>query len=494
MRGGGDPYWGGYYYYCGDYYYWDGYYYSPFRNSFSRYHRVERSYVDRYASHGLPVSFPPVPPPLGAPLPRESPNVRLAAPQELEAHIYEPFYASLSTRLLEKNLNEKLRGKLTTSAAARQALTDELHQRLEAAKTADAAARRLDLESFSREQTGRAIELENQAEQLRGEFLRSGVASFFLGSGDWNENRNWRLGTGALDRPREDTLSYEFRVMRAAAYYQEGLSPAQRRLLREIAMELQIAAFKPKDIDDSDDEEPLLWFYPETSRIRLPADLPPGTSAKIAAFEKEKAEVKTELRDALYLADKQSRDQRQRTLSQLAETQRARLESLELLAEDIRIELSAAPQQPGPASLPAFPPELSARIAAYQKGKAELQAALQTKLKEVGATRPSSRARLEMDAFNRQHADRFAALGRERDSLRTELARFAETTAGRGKSVDTLMKEFVDAKQRQDIWHSYRDYQLATLQPGLSPELRRLLFGTALEKLSLPLPSGEYQP
>ena len=48
--------------------------------------------------------------------------------------------------------------------------------------------------------------------------------------------------------------------------------------------------------------------------------------------------------------------------------------------------------------------------------------------------------------------------------------------------------------QQIEIWRNYRDYQIAVLQPGLSPEQRRLLFDAALEKIALTNPDAASAP
>jgi len=54
-----------------------------------------------------------------------------------------------------------------------------------------------------------------------------------------------------------------------------------------------------------------------------------------------------------------------------------------------------------------------------------------------------------------------------------------------------MVAQFSDSlKKLQSYWND-RDYRNAMLQPGLSPEQRRLLFDGALQKLALPLPRGE---
>ena len=64
----------------------------------------------------------------------------------------------------------------------------------------------------------------------------------------------------------------------------------------------------------------------------------------------------------------------------------------------------------------------------------------------------------------------------------------------KGPYADVLSKNFSEALQQLETWRSYRNYQIAVFEPGLSPEQRRLLFDLALEKLSLPLPAGEIPP
>jgi hypothetical protein len=57
-----------------------------------------------------------------------------------------------------------------------------------------------------------------------------------------------------------------------------------------------------------------------------------------------------------------------------------------------------------------------------------------------------------------------------------------------------LLKKFSEAMQQHEIWRNYRDYQIAVLQPGLSPEQRRLLFDAALEKIALATPDAASAP
>ena len=54
-------------------------------------------------------------------------------------------------------------------------------------------------------------------------------------------------------------------------------------------------------------------------------------------------------------------------------------------------------------------------------------------------------------------------------------------------TIEQLLKEFAYAFQKQEAWELYREYEIAVLEPGLSPAQRELLFGAAIEKLDLPL-------
>jgi len=84
-------------------------------------------------------------------------------------------------------------------------------------------------------------------------------------------------------------------------------------------------------------------------------------------------------------------------------------------------------------------------------------------------------------------------LNEEKEAIRSEVARFAAThrESDGEKSVQTLIRNFLDSMREEEAWQPYQDYRTAVYQPGLSPEQRRLLFEIALEKLALPLPDGE---
>jgi hypothetical protein len=475
-------------------------------------------------SNRRPIYFPPTPPPLDTPSP--GPPVgepMLVAPDELAAYVYDLFYAPLSTRLAQGNLTDSLRRRLDAYQRMKLELQDQLHVKLGTLASVDAATKESTLAAFAREQAPRLAALESTAEKLRADLLRGGLVGLFSGTGDWNEHRTWRLGTGRLIRDDDETTAAKFRVARAAVYYQDGLNTAQRRLLQEIAMELQVQAFKPAGATATADDG-LLFFSPDTARVRLPADLPPALADKGAAYQLEKSTLKTELRDTLFEQDRASNSARSRALQQLAEAQAPRVAALEQLAEEIRRELAA---HASAAKSISFPPELTARLIAHQKKRAALQGAIHAKLEEISRILPltqikvvqhtddavgsatltlefrttassSDKRRLvqaAVTAFNREHREQAAALATESASIRAAITALADNSdLASGKKIDRVLQEFARTSMKSEVRPLYEDYALAVLQPGLSPEQRRLLFDAALQKLALPLPGGEFQP
>ena len=222
-----------------------------------------------------------------------------------------------------------------------------------------------------------------------------------------------------------------------------------------------------------------------------------GWPARSPRFGQEKKQLKAELRDALRTYDGAGADERMRVLKQLAANQAPRIAALEERAEDIRRALAGVPDMPGPPAPPPLPDELAARISAYRSHKLDLLTLLHAVLAQPTPVE-RSRERIvpvqeQVAVFNREHAAQFAQLKTEKDGIREALAQYLRSgdTARERKSIGDLLEEFENSRQEQELWDRYRDYQIAVLLPGLSPEQRRLLFDAAVEKLALPLPAGE---
>jgi hypothetical protein len=431
------------------------------------------------------IFYPPVPPPLGAPLPaRDAAGVKTAVPVELAAYVNECFYAPLSTRLGAESpagkLSDALRIRLDAYRATKVALQTELRAKIDLLRETDAASRLAGLEQFAREQTPRIAALEESAEALRRDLVADGAAP-----------------------PGGTTRGNESSALRAAAFYREGLSSDQRRLLREAALEMDTSAMAGID-------GPWFFFSPESSRIRPFTDLTPELVAKVRAYQDEKNALKRELRVAV------TKSSSPPALAALAAQQAPRITALESLAEEIRRGLLARNDPTRRPDLSPLPADLNARIAAYRREKLDLQKALLTRVDEVTKSHPTSRQptdkristadasatqqqekiREAIAAFTRENQACYTALDKSRDGIRGDLARLTNATGAPGSapSADALLKKFSEALQQLEVWRNYRDYQIAVLQPGLSPEQRRLLFDAGLEKLALQTTDGASSP
>lgn len=461
-----------------------------------------------------PVYFPPIPPALGEPVKRRDAVIlgKFAPPAALAHYVFEPFYAPLSTLLFTEELSRKRQERLDAYRTERSALVAELRTKLESLRDSDQTTRARELTAFATQQAARLAALSGLSEELRWNFTHGG---FFEPASTGNETRDWRLG----DDTRWESQVDEIKVLRAAAPFQDGLSSPQRLLVREIEMELMDALNGPTTEIALDEPGPFLYFSPATSRIRIPAEIPAELTAKLEAYKAQKASLKKELRDTLYQQDRAWFNfKRVNTIKALAESQASRFAALEELAEEIRRDLVPYPNPARPPTLP-LPASLAPRIRDYQLRKVALQSMMIAKLEETKLALPDDRVEytrvsgnyvLEVvpnrrssseqktkrqaivDAlapFNAEQSRQYAALARDKEEVLAAVVREAGVLSARDprKSIEQLLKEFAYAFQKQEAWELYREYEIAVLEPGLSPAQRELLFGAALEKLDLPL-------
>jgi hypothetical protein len=409
-----------------------------------------------------------------------------AAPAALADYVNEPFYALLGMRLYRNDLGGDIAAGLARYKTERAALLQELRARLDILRDSAPAVRERELQEFAREQTPRVAALEAEAEAIRLT-LRNNIESA-------TDYFRWNLAHAASANPsdRERTLS-AISILKAAVYYRQGLSPAQRGLLREWIVTLtdSLQGNAPGD-------GRLFRFSPDTSAIVFREDLPQDVYASLLAYREEKSSLQQALIRALFsAANGESDAEGTASLSALAIAQAPRLEALEGRAEDIRRRLSAMGDPDRRPAMTAVPADLQERIATYRTEKLALQRALLARVEEVkkggasaGSAALSGAIQNAIDAFDAQNAERYAALAKMSDSIRTDLSKL-EAGGAAPVSPDAMIAQFRDSLKKLDNYWDYRDYRNAVLQPGLSPEQRRLLFDGALQKLALPLPKGE---
>jgi hypothetical protein len=471
------------------------------------------------------VFFPPIPPPLESEIPVLAPfDTGPAAPTELEAFVGDIFYSPLGARIASGDLSKPLRERIVAYRYSKVALQDEIRAQIAALAGADPEAREKQLRSLAFQQAPRISALEAAAEEIRSDLRPPHPFGLQLDSTDTNERLGRRVHS-VRETPADTAgLSQEFQALCGAAFYQEGLILVQRRLLFEAAIELKAGV---NSIAGSTPEAPgmrLLYFSPETSRIMVPANLPPALEEKLAEYLALKDALKTGLRDALGETDGASGDARRDAMVKLAAAQAARIARTEALAEEIRGGLAALPNPPGPPAQPTLPPELASRVSDYRRHKLELLKTLRSMLAAPfprgdangasgkaapvdtsmgtlawmhdGSTTTEIRTnelKVSVADFDHRQNELIAELNKEEAGIRESLAAYVRSVGGPPdrKSVNDLLKDFEDARQRQEIWDRYRDYQAAVLLPGLSAGQRRLIFDAAIERLSLPLPAGE---
>ena len=479
-----------------------------------------RSQMREMRLEPLPIFFPPNPPPLDRSIARTvSTSGRYAAPAELAGYVDEIFYPPLGTRIYTKTLSDRLRGQVEHYRTTKQALQNELRAELDRLRDSDRATRASELAAFSRKQAPRITELENSAEQLRRDLINSDQT--------WGALRQWRLG----DNDRRGFSPLEIgQTMRGYAYYQNGLLPAQRRLLREISIEMATAADSTANATIA---QPYLFFPPEPARVLLPDDLPADVATKLAAYQTKKSGLKKDLYDAVYKYDGQKLAfLRPNVLKALAEKQTPLLAELDRLADEIRAGLTQMAEPTAIAERSPLSPTLQGRVEAMmtnyaiaQKEAAVQVEAVLAEAKELpmqasyrfdgdglkfvvaptrgyrggGSGGPQSSSMAQIEAVRNRISSIAETYGRhvvdlvnEREAIRAEIGQAIGST--KSQSVDSTLFAAMRVATARENESLYRDYRIAVFQPGLSPGQRQLLFDSMLEQLNLPLPRGEMQP
>jgi hypothetical protein len=456
------------------------------------------------------IYFPPNPPPLGVELSVRAVDARVGAPPELAPYAMEPFYASLSTRLIDRSLTRKQEQLLADYMARKAERLEELRARWVELDAVGAHLRLLALEEFATRQAPALAELEREADALRLQLYTHPVSS---AAGSWYEWRGWKLGRGRLDLPREQTLFFESQLLRGAAFYQEGLSPVQRELLRECAIELESEVFADPQASAGPSASEWFWFFsPHLARVHLPEDLPAKLQEQLAEFRAEKMAIRAELRDTVYEQDRAVfASSRETPLAALAAQQAPRLAALERMAEDIRRQLAAVAPQPAPPLPAPLPSEIDAMITEYSCEKKALERELAECVRravrhlivptsyevEYSALKWNA-ARLEAmdrarERWRSDNADRLDALKQKLQALRSAIEDWVGPAANAGpRGVSgSFLRDFFAQHSAQ---HGRHECHVAVFEPGLSPEQRRLLFQAGVVALNLPLPGPEEQP
>lgn len=473
------------------------------------------------------VCFPPVAPVFGDEIPDGSGSSPARAfvwspPELLADYVNECFYPPLSTRLMARTLGAKLEARLQAYREQRRVLLWALADQLVTLQGADEATREAELRAFAAHQDAPIAALEREAEALRRALIDGGLLQ---ASVDWNDARKWRLGTTRSENDPAETEA-QFQVVRAAAYYEDGFSIEQRGLLLELTLELQRLARAARPVPPPQaDDAAAIFFSPAPSRFRLPKNAPPRLVALLGRFNGLKAELKRELRDAVFAHDRVSSRERTAAFTALAGRQEPRLMELDTLADEIRAAAAQVPALPLRAG-PQLPADLARQLELYrderrdfiEAGEQAVRAALDRHRAQRSVTPANERERAEQarllaedritvrarvaEAFREEHRVRYEALRRRDREIHEQLKVVAlgktDPQSGLPLSAETLLQSHLDAEARFTAFGReeviYRGYRHAMWLRGLSPGQRRLLFGSAWVGLAQPLPAGEPMP
>lgn len=453
------------------------------------------------------IFFPPILPALEGEipvLPRFGSGI--VAPSELSLFVGELFYPLLGARLASDDLNKAIAAQLRAYRELKLTLQRDLRQHLAAQKNILPEKRAQELTAFATLQAPSLLELNSMAEKIHADLRRS-------------DSPGLHLADDVPSNADPAGVRAEAIAMRNAAFYEEGFSTAQRHLLLEAATELEVVSSPPTTPNASGSW--LLSLSPEPASVRLADDLPAATAKKISEYLAAKKILKVQLRGVLATGKTSGKNVRAASVKALAAEQSSSFATLEIAAEEVRLALAALPNLPGPPTAPALPAELAERITNYRIHKIELLKTLYTLV--AGSVRndrgissnggsskllswvsdgksqteaPPSKLRVSPGTFDKTQSQLLEELNREQAAIREAMAEYFRTTqqpADR-KSINDLLQDFETARQKQEVWEKYRDYQTAVLMPGLSAGQRRLLFDAAVENLSLPLPAGEKIP
>ena len=423
---------------------------------------------------------------------------------------------------MARSLRAQLLARLEEYRERRGLLLGERADQMLTLQGVEAATRESELRAFAAQQNPRIVGLEREAEALRRALIDGGL---FQTSVDWSDHRSWRMGA---TRYRNDQTEKEaqFQVIRAAAYYEDGFTIEQRGLLLELAAELQVRARAAQPIPLPRTDDPAaIFFSPAMSRFRLPKNATPRLTVLLGRFNGLKGELKQELREEVLAQDRAAPRERAMAFEALAGRERPRLAELEKLADEIRAEMAVIPR-PRLRAGPQLPAALVRQIETYRQNRRtfieQFEQAVRTAM-DVHRSRVSVRpvnekeraelARLLAEdrislrakvaqTFRQVHRERYEEMYRRHQGIQRHLevvaAGKSDAETGKPLTAETLLHGYIDAEERFNAFGReeviYKGYWLAMMMPGLSPEQRRLLFGSAWVGLAQPLPAGEPMP
>lgn len=481
----------------------------------------------------LPVFFPPVPPVMGTAIEAtDAVDFRYLAPLALTAHVGEWYYPTLSTLLAEHRLTpaltERLAGYIRARDAAEKELLELVRQRDERSEPGRGSGHAADGEAH----TARLEALEREAERLRREFMTAGA--------DWNAFRRVTLARRMKreKEPREKMLIAQ--ILLAAACYRHDLTPLQRALLLEAAIETGAADLGPYTAPFVTTDRRTMMFSPGAVRINVPREPKETLAAELAQFERLQAKLRRELVEAVTTFDLEVGTRAEQRWRTRVATQARDLVDFEQQAEALRQAFLIHGVNGWPAPAVEWPEDFRSRVERCRRKRlalaAERGAAAQEVRVEMLVYRPGAdgkhlnvkstllqlptspgtsyyinyvgihgvpeqgrsgmevmqRMRESIGRVERSQRERLAALEIEETALGAEAVRImrVEGTMTAQQALAVVGRALAQSAADRH----YALYRYAVLEPGLTPAQRRLMLAMAMRQLNLALPGGEFQP
>jgi hypothetical protein len=416
----------------------------------------------------------------------------MVAPVGMADFVCDSLYPALSTRLFALDLNPALEARLHAYRAKRLLEVNALLNLFVTLQNQPGEEQERQLREFAQTQTPALVGLEADAERLREEVIADGFSNRI----DWNANRRWKVGavgTGA----DVGELEAEFQVVRATAFYQKGLIPQQRGLLREARDRTASRSEKARGLPAVRSESDAMFFSPETSRFRLPAGLSLAAREKIGTYNGQKASLKNQLRETIIAQDKAPPAVRAAAFEALADEQWPHFAALEELARTSDGCLSPASSPRPRPRRHGFPPGCWSRSAPTTRIVIRTLARCGQRIESAEALVPrpdysaSSDERVQRQrefaekraearqqataAFQTEQAPRFAALyERYNNVIRQTLASWLRSKPiGRQVVLSTPIRCFASTPASMEEFDTfgraeviYANYRIAMLQPA----------------------------
>ncbi|HWA24818.1 MAG TPA: hypothetical protein VG734_04015 [Lacunisphaera sp.] len=405
------------------------------------------------------------------------------------------YYMAYTSLLRQDAWSDRRAKRLEASLAVRRKLSGELRVALAQSAGRPAGERATLLAGCARAQSSALQALEAEDESMRLDLTtRTAFRPYENGL---------HLPISGNDGPPPPPVAT---VLLFAVQFDPGLSPAQRELLQGVFQDL---CQSPSQAAAS------FSFWPARARLPRPAGLAADLTLQLQRVQELKQKLAREIVGVL---NRKRDDARTADLASLAGRQAPEFVALDNLADTIRPQLEAyyAPDAPPVTSAP---DALLAQVARAFARKSALQHRVNAEIRELRRLLPNDKIELvqqdqapsivhtpgppsakarpltaaetrilhdRLKKTNDEVAQRTQALVKESQELQEAVRDYRDRILqAPQQNLGELAATLVQTVAMRENERLYRDYRAAVLEPGLSPEQRRLLLRESLAEIEL---------